>query len=64
MGVSVPDLAGETLAQAQAALKNAGLALGTSTGSGKIIVSTTPIAGAPEPFGSSVSLRFGTVSAQ
>jgi beta-lactam-binding protein with PASTA domain len=61
MGISVPDLTGETLTQAQAALKNAGLALGTSAGTGNKIASTTPGPGLPEPFGAKVNLHFGTV---
>jgi hypothetical protein len=60
MGVSVPDLTGETLAQAQVALKNAGLALGTSMGTGTNIASTTPGPGLPEPFGAAVNLHFGS----
>jgi hypothetical protein len=62
MGVSVPDLTEGmlTLMQAETELQNAGLALGTTSGTGNKIISTTPIAGAPEPFGTPVNLRFGT----
>jgi hypothetical protein len=59
MGISVPDLTGKTLVQARTVLENAGLAVGTSSGSGSQIASTTPGPGQPEPLGTKVNLFFG-----